>query len=498
MSTPRRVLALLGGSALAATLVAPPAMASHDVTPARIAGETRYDTAAEIALQQYPDGADEVLIARATDFPDALAAAPLSATLDAPIVLTDRTSWPDRSAELLETLGATKATLLGGPAAITEQTEASIAQTNRVTTDRIFGADRYATAFEIAREVQTRNADGPNWPGGRRAAFLAPGGDFADAMTASAPAAAAGQAAVPILLTDDDHLPAATQDALKSLQIDLAIIVGGPHAISERVVQQVDDANTDITRVAGQTRTGTAAAMADFAIQHRGFEPVTIELARGDLFPDSLTLGPLAGSLGHPILLARDPGTLSRSTTGWLSSRCGGVGSIRAVGGDAAITTATLEAAEQAAENCHDREDDAVSTGEGSGLPVTVTSIDVGEHDTFDRVVFELAGDGLPGWTARYVAEATEQGSGHTIDVAGDATLELMIDNVEYPPSDDRLATGTRVPGAGAVEEVYFSNIYEAISQAFIGVDARSPIEVFTLTDPARLVVDIHHAASDG
>src|SRR3954468_20607317 len=43
---------------------------------------------------------------------------------------------------------------------------------------------------------------------------------------------------------------------------------------------------------------------------------------------------------------------------------------------------------------------------------VTVRDIRTGRHDGFDRVVFEVAGTGTPGWDVRYVDQPSSQGSG--------------------------------------------------------------------------------------
>lgn len=135
------------------------------------------------------------------------------------------------------------------------------------------------------------------------------------------------------------------------------------------------------------------------------------------------------------------------------------------------------------------------STGDGSGEPVTVTDVRIAHHQTYDRVVFDVIGAGLPGWDARYVDRANQQGSGHHIEMEGDAVIELVLRNVQYPPPDERHPQG-RVDGVDTLREVYVSNVYEARSQFFLGISTRTPFRVFTLEDPPRLVVDVVHPSA--
>lgn len=144
-----------------------------------------------------------------------------------------------------------------------------------------------------------------------------------------------------------------------------------------------------------------------------------------------------------------------------------------------------------------EREIARTSFGQGTGDAVSVTDVRI-EHRTgaggeFDRVVFDLTGDGLPGWRVEYVDTAREQGSGQTVAVEGEATLRVLLDHVQYPPHEERVENGTRFVGSDLVREVYASNVYEARSLFLVGTATEAPFEVFTLQDPPRLVLDVHH-----
>lgn len=344
-----RLLAALSAALLGAALLALPAGASHDVTPARVAGEDRIATAAQVARLSHPGGTSNALIARAGNWPDALAGAPLAGLLGGPVLLTDSDQLSPATAQVLRDLGVTDVFLLGGPGAISQDVEQDLEEDHAV--QRISGATRYATAAQVSRTIAARGQIGAT-PGGMRSVFLASGHTFADALAAGAPAAL-GPNRMPILLTHPEALPAATSSALDDLPVEQVLIAGGPAAVSADVEAQLEARGLNVVRFAGATRTGTAADLADFAVDILPATPQNVHLARSDAFPDALAAGPLAASAGGPLLLADDPDRLGDAAARWLTDRCPDVQVVRAVGGGAAVSTPVLEQAEQAAQACH-------------------------------------------------------------------------------------------------------------------------------------------------
>src|SRR3954470_23323518 len=104
---------------------------------------------------------------------------------------------------------------------------------------------------------------------------------------------------------------------------------------------------------------------------------------------------------------------------------------------------------------------------------VTVSNIRVGVHDGFDRVVLELGGKGTPGWDVRYVDQASSQGSGEPVDVAGEAVLQVTLTGVGYPYDTgvEEWAGPDPLPGNGTrvVTEVAWDATFEGASVAFVG-----------------------------
>lgn len=142
-----------------------------------------------------------------------------------------------------------------------------------------------------------------------------------------------------------------------------------------------------------------------------------------------------------------------------------------------------------------------INTDPDEGQPqapmVSVTDVRVGRHDGFDRVVFEIAGEGLAGWNVRYVDEARAAGSGFPIEVDGQAVLAVNLTNISLPPDapegiepwdgPERI----RPQGRGPLVEVVEDTVYEGHHTFFVGVTGTVPFQVRRLESPQRVVLDI-------
>ncbi|RNE49361.1 AMIN-like domain-containing (lipo)protein [Corynebacterium alimapuense] len=120
-----------------------------------------------------------------------------------------------------------------------------------------------------------------------------------------------------------------------------------------------------------------------------------------------------------------------------------------------------------------------------------VTGVRVGSHEGFDRVVFDLSGTGTPGWNTYYTDNPIQQASGFPVEVDGEIALKVAIFYTPYPneESADEMADETTA-GAGVINEVVYSSLFEARSEYVIGMDRVLPYSVTFLEDPARLVID--------
>lgn len=278
----------------------------------RISGADRIATAIAISRRDLPDGAaDEVVLARADDFADALAGTPL-ALRGGTLLLT----WPDLlvhpvAAEIDRVLAPDGVvTLLGGGAALSGDVEAALAQRG-IPTRRLAGPDRVETAIAVADAL-----------GDVDEVMVTTGFDFPDALSAGTAAAARGAA---VLLTTPDVAHPSVAARLAATQPARVWAVGGPAA----------RAFPDAQPLVGATREATAVVVADALFD----APGTIGVARRDDFADALAGGVLAARSDGPLLLT-PPDVLATDVAAWACASS--VTRAVAFGGTAALTPPVL------------------------------------------------------------------------------------------------------------------------------------------------------------
>ncbi|MHB8050395.1 MAG: cell wall-binding repeat-containing protein [Coriobacteriia bacterium] len=172
---------ILGGDGAVATSVesALKTLLGEDAVD-RIGGEDRYETAESIACAVVDGSGDAYdgtcFVATGADFPDALAASPLSAAKRWPLVLVPPGADSESPTATLDALGVSSAIVLGGATVVAESVEASlVAQLGDGAVVRLSGADRYETAAKIAGYAA---AQGLRWDG----AAIATAQGFPDAL----------------------------------------------------------------------------------------------------------------------------------------------------------------------------------------------------------------------------------------------------------------------------------------------------------------------------
>ena len=150
------------------------------------------------------------------------------------------------------------------------------------------GADRFATAAALSSGAAKGGV-----------VYVATGEAFPDALAAGPAAAARGTA---VLLVSRTAVPAITRTRLNELGPRQIYVLGGPAAVSDAVVAELNELATDgATRLAGNDRYSTATAVSNNAFT-TPLVPV-VYIATGASFPDALTGGAAGSMRGGPILL---------------------------------------------------------------------------------------------------------------------------------------------------------------------------------------------------
>lgn len=467
---------VLGGLAIAG-----PAHATADFALERLAGNDRVHTAAKVATSTF-DSATEALIARADDFPDALAGNHLAGAADAPILLSYGSDVPALTMAALDELGVTDVTLLGGTAALGAAVETELTEAG-YTVDRQAGDDRYDTAATIAR-TQDASTIGETDDG--RTALLATGEGFADAL-AGGPLSYASS--LPLLLTPRAGLGDDAASALDALGIEHVLILGGTAAVAPGVEAELADMDITSQRLAGPDRYSSAVEIAEYATANLGFTDANVNIATGAAFPDALTGGPHAGEEAAPILLANTGATTEACER--LNVTADSVASGHVFGGTSAVSDQAVDDLETCggAEHPSSNQDFTATTGRGHlTLPPGSTRSFAFEGIDVAEVEIALAACDNVTVTEGVVTFDRTAGAADLGEV--EATIASVDGVPTLPPAQQVTAAsgdGTvafEVRGASGVEECIVALVFaDADGDGVLGVDTTgAPTEDFGIS----------------
>jgi len=196
---------------------------------------------------------------------------------------------------------------------------------------------------------------------------VANGATFQDASAASV---MAYDEHFPLVLTDPSALSSQASNALTSLGVQQAIVLGGSLAVSAADVTSIQALGISVIRIAGQDGTDTAQELASFELNQSGtFVGLgwgadgvwnnTILVSRGDGFTDALAGSVLAHIRPEPLLSTEDEQTIGTFLAGFLANGgsptgidnlnsvggySGNIEAIQPLGGVLALTVPTLQA----------------------------------------------------------------------------------------------------------------------------------------------------------
>jgi len=199
-----------------------------------------------------------------------------------------------------------------------------------VSTIRVQGADRFATAVEVSKWTE-------GWAAPRGTVYLASGLKFPDALAAAPVVAAEGGH---LLLTRPEAVDATTMARIEAIDPATIVIVGSEASISANVATQLEAAtDAQVERLGGRDRVETSLLLLE-RLASQG--PVTnVWVASGHTFPDALVAASVAGRDRGAIVLDYHDGTTAGASA-WLDRVRGVVQGIpvRIAGGTPSVSAA--------------------------------------------------------------------------------------------------------------------------------------------------------------
>jgi len=313
------------------------ASAAAKKTVSRRNGRTRYDVAVSSALSAYPKwaGVTDVVLASGEDRaqPDALTAAGLAGTLDAPLLLVQSASLNSQVRNALNQMPAgVDVHIVGGAASVSARVMSQINGLPNVgTVDRISGKNRYGTAAAVARRMNTEL--GSAMP--ETVIFVngnVPAAMF-DALTASAVSA---KQHFPVLLVTDKSVPGETASVLRDVTLTDRYIVGGPVRVGASVQSALGIPSSK--RIFGSNRFATASEVAKRAKTEGWLSSALTGFAAK--IPDAATGGVYMGKKNGPVLFVN---TLSvpTATTNSIKATRADINAGVVFGGEVAVNEGT-------------------------------------------------------------------------------------------------------------------------------------------------------------
>ncbi|MGY0059596.1 AMIN-like domain-containing (lipo)protein [Streptomyces sp. LZ34] len=150
----------------------------------------------------------------------------------------------------------------------------------------------------------------------------------------------------------------------------------------------------------------------------------------------------------------------------------------------------------------------AWGSGEKTAQPAgyqPLKNIRAGQHECYDRLVFDLKGGGTAadpaGYRVGYVDAMYQDGSGDPIKVGGGAILEIHVSAPSYDPEAGgetypgragKTLPGVDITGYRTFKDTRYGASFEGETQVGLGVRARLPFRVLQSGD--RLIVDVAHS----
>lgn len=261
---------------------------------------------AAASVSEKVDTADTLVLSAVDDYASSLAAAPLAAQLEAPLLVTRRDRLSPLVLETADRLGVSNVVLVGP---LSPEVEASLRAAG-LSVNRVGDVSSpHHVGAAIAAQLTERDA------------FVVPV-DTTRPDAWELPLATAGPAALqrrPMLYSTRSTLTPATRAAIRSLAISTVTVVGGDRAVGPRLLRQLEDLGVTLRRVRSADHYGISARLASRALAAgaSGEHPI---IASGASWTSSAAAPALAALLAEVPLLVDDRDLAdSRPTATWMS-----------------------------------------------------------------------------------------------------------------------------------------------------------------------------------
>ncbi|WP_333888270.1 cell wall-binding repeat-containing protein [Clostridium sp.] len=289
----------------------------------RTSGASRYETAAQVALNNWTTS-DNIVLVCGEGYADAVSASTLAKKLDAPILLTEAASLSAPTEDALSKLKTKNIYIIGGYASVSKEVRDSLKDTYKLI--ELGGSNRYETNTAVAEELVGLGVDPSN-------AMLVGGNGFSDALSAAPIAAAKGQ--ILLLGMNDPVSIKPVTDFIAKYESQVTVA-----ATTNVINNDIFTAVNGVARVnGGSDRFDTNLKVLNSFKADLKFDKAYIANASGNGYADALVASSLAAKSSAPLLLVDTENSDATSNAiAYLKSNITSTIDIQVIGGTSVVS----------------------------------------------------------------------------------------------------------------------------------------------------------------
>lgn len=300
----------------------------------RTSGLDRYATAAQVAKDNWPSGTRDVILVTGEGYADAVSSSVLAKTLNAPILLTTRTSMNSDTKLALSILHPQNIYIIGGSGVINQSIRDELRK-DGYNLIELKGASRYETNVAVANKLIELGVKADN-------VMLVGGEGFSDALSIAPVAAAKGE--ILLLGNNDNESMKPILNFVKNNNSKVTVI-GTSYVINESMYKAL----SSIERVNGgadrfETNLNVLNRFKDDLNSDRLFAASAGANARDDGYADALVASSLAGKFASPlVLIDKDKSSATGNALNYVKEKINKNTDLNVIGGTG-VVSASVEA----------------------------------------------------------------------------------------------------------------------------------------------------------
>lgn len=276
----------------------------------RTSGTDRYSTAASIAIFNWENGSDNIVLASGEGYADGLSASTLAKKLDAPILLTTSDMLSKDAENAISMLKPKNIYIVGGTASISEEIRNNLK--NKCNIIELGGNTRYETNIKVANKLVELGVNPDN-------VLAASGEGFSDAISAVPVAASKGE--ILLLVNNDEASIKSTIRFLKGNKSKVTVI--GTDKVINNKIYNVLWASERID--GGKDRFDTNLNVLNAFWRDLNFDKMYIASAQfsqpDDMYADALVASAISGKYSAPLLLVdKDLSTATENAVNYIKN----------------------------------------------------------------------------------------------------------------------------------------------------------------------------------